>query len=543
MPNYNGQIIEVPVGIVGLHTDDPNSALQAGNLIVAKNLNFQNGAVEKAPGSMRWNNVALSTGIKGAFDWWPNDTVQRIIAMGANGSVYRFTDPATASVVNPTGSAPNTLNTSQAANMVAGGNEDINNPRKLFLMTGYDPIQVISGDATTRYNISGPVSDFGGTNYPAGGLIFRGRLFVFLRNSSTIYASSALDHEDFASLPLPYNAFPGESERIVDAFSFRSKLFVLKYPRGLYVMVDDDADPQNWYFQKINGSFGGSNFRCAVPVFDDAYIGNEYGGLTSLTATNATGDVTSSDIFASLRIQGFVRQFLSQDGRNVRQGIYYPDKRIAMWIYQGRSSTQNNWILNLDFSQPQAPKAVWYDKDQANCLFLMKDVTGVERPFYGANDGFLYRMDSSNYWVGSADGVVENGYLYEWQTPHLDLSMGVSQLGTSMGNPQSGDSNKNWEFLQLVYEPTGRWNLAIDVYLDGIFHKTLQFEVGGRSDLDFVHTDVGTTSSEVEVTTMLPIQGMGKRISFRAYDNTPGHNFKITKLRVYYKMSGQQDRK
>jgi hypothetical protein len=535
MPQYNGQIVELPLGINGLETDDPDSALQAGNLIRARNVNYQNGAIEKAVGAMRWNSSPLGVGIRAGLDWWPDDQTQRLIALGLDGNVYRYTNPEVQGLITPGTGAPLTLNTSQFGNFVTGGAEQGNNPRKIFVMTGYDPIQSIESDSTVRNNISNPVGDFSGTNQPLDGVIFRGMFFVFLRNSHNIYASSALDHEDFASFPLPYSVYPGESERVSCLFVFRTKLFALKYPRGLYSLVDTDPSAQNWYFQKVTGSFGAPGGRCAVPVFNDTYVATEYGGIMSLQATNATGDVTASDIFAQLRVKQFVRDFILQEGRGIRQGIYFAEKQIAYFVFRGRTSIQNDWILGIDFSNASSPKICWRDTVQPNCLFLRKDITGVERPFYGANDGYFYFMDSPNAWIGSIDQSVENGYEYEFQTPHFDLAQ---------GNPAFGDANKNWEFVQLMYVPCGKWNINFDIYLDGKHHKKGQIEVGGRSDLDIgMVLDVGTTEAEVEVTSLFPVQGLGKRVSFRFYDDTPGHTFKITKLRVWYKMSGMQDSK
>lgn len=534
MTQYSGLIVELPVGVNGLRTDDPDSVLQAGHLVTARNLNLQNGAIEKATGSIRWNQTPMSTGIKAAIDWWPDDAIQRLIVVCGDGKVYRFIDRLSRSEVIPLNGAPSSLNTSQYANIAVGGAEETGNNRKLFIMTGYNPIQVISGDATSRQTIANPVGDFSGTNQPLDGVVFRGRLFVFLRNGHSVFASSALNHEDFATLSLPYTIFPGESEKVSCLFTYRSKLFAMKYPRGLYAMNDSDPDAANWYFERITASFGAPSSRSQVPVFDDTFIANEYGGVTSLVATNATGDVKASDLFAQLRVQRFVRSTLLPEGRGIRAGVYYPDKKTAMFIYRGRSSVLNNYILNIDFQDQTTPKIVWFDKDQANCIFLRKDIIGVERPLYGSEDGYVYTMDQPDYWVGSSDGLIKNGYTHEWQTPHFDLAQ---------GNPTTGDSNKSWEFFQLMYVPTGKWNVNVDVYIDGNFHKTMPVEVGSRSDLDFMHLDQDVTASEVEVTTMVPIQGLGKRISFRVYDSTAGRNYKITKIRVYYKISGSQDRK
>lgn len=535
MSQYAGQIVELQVGTDGLRTDDPNSVLTAGNLIISRNIDQQEGGIAKARGSMRWNETPFSFGVRGGFDWWPDESTQRLIAITSDGKIYKMPDRLTATEIGAVGGAPATINASEYTNMVAGGAEQQGNPRKLFIMTGYDPVQVLTGDSATRSSISGPVGDFSGTNQPLSGVIFRGRLIVFLRNGHSAYASSALNHEDFSTSPLPYAIYPGESERISSLFAFRGKLFAIKYPRGLYVMNDSDPSASNWFFEKLNGSFGAPTSKSEVPVFDDAYVANEYGSISSLTATNATGDVKSADLFAQLRVQSFMRDRVLQEGRGIRQGIYYPDKKIAMYTYRGLTSQYNDWLLFVDFQSTAMPKVIWHDKDQPNCLFLRKDNIGVERPFYGSEDGYLYGMDSPNRWIGTSDGAVQNGYTYEWQTPHFDLAA---------GNPVVGAQNKNWEFLELMYEPTGKFKVSVDVYLDSLFHKTLEFECGGRSDLDFMHLDIDTTSAEVELTsTQLPIQGMSKRISFRVYNSDPGENFKITKLRVFYKPSGQQDRK
>src|SRR4051812_1416118 len=172
---YQGQVIGIPVGADGLRLDDPNSKLTAGSLIRAINLTYSNGMIEKDYGSAKWNQTVMPSGIRGATDWWPDDTTQRTIALGINGKVYKFTDPfVAASEMSVTGTAPVNLNSSEYGNFVQAGAEEAGNPRKLFLFTGYDTPQVIEADSNSRANISTTVSDWTGLNQPVDGVIHKG---------------------------------------------------------------------------------------------------------------------------------------------------------------------------------------------------------------------------------------------------------------------------------------------------------------------------------------------------------------------------------
>lgn len=526
---YQGQVIGIPVGADGLRIDDPNSKLTAGSLIRAINLTYSNGMIEKDTGSAKWNQTVLPSGVRGAVDWWPNDTTQRTIALGLNGRVYRFTDgfvPATEMSV--TGTAPATLNSSEYGNFVSGGAEESTNPRKLFLFTGYDTPQVIVADGTSRTNISTAPSDWAGLNQPVDGVIHKGKMFVFLRRGSTMFASLGTDHEDFTTSPLPYEVYPGESEYIAQAFVFRTKLFVIKYPKGLFVLDDTDPSPANWFFTKINSSIGARSPRGYLSAFDDVFFGNHYGSITSLTATDQLGDVLSADIFAQLRCQKFVRENINPDSGGAQHAVYYADKKMGMFTFKGTTSSQADRICYIDVQNRAAPKVTWTTKDQPNCLFLKKDIQGVERPFYGSSDGYIYQMDSQNRYVGST------AYTGEFWTPHYDLAA---------GDVGRGKANKNFDFLEVVYQPCGDFDMLVDYFIDGRYIDTVKANMGGASDLDRFKLDSDTTDAEAEKNIRIPIAGSGRRISFRCYNANGGENFAVVELRVYFTMSGEQAEK
>lgn len=526
---YQGKIIEIPIGMDGLRTDDPDSKVSPSTLVRALNINLQSGYVEKDYGSRRWNSSALPGGVVGGFDWNPDDITQRMIVACNDGKIYRFTDAYNYSEVS-TSATIKTINTSEMVNFVSAGGEESGNDKKLFIFSGASPIQVITADGTTRRNISNPAPEWTGTNHPVDGIIHNGRVWAIPRSGHYLLVSSALDHEDFSTTPVVFNIAPGEGEKLSGGFIFRGKLFIYKYPRGLYVLVDDDPDINNQYFAKITDAFGAPTSRSALAVFNDLLIANEYGSITSLTATNATGDVNSSDFFANLRVQKFVRETINQEGRNIRQCIYYQDKKIVMFTYRKKTSTQNDVICYVDFQDPNRPRILWNDKDQPNCLFLYKDVEGQQKPMYGANDGYVYQMDQTDRWVGVGSGSPQTAFKGEFWTPHIDFGN---------GDPIS-ENNKNFDFVGVKYIPTGDYKLFCDVFCDGIFQRTLSFKLKSYNDLDMMQLDSDSTDSESEREDVQSCSMMGRRIQLRFYNEGLGENFKIVAVRIYLNPSGQQ---
>ena len=154
---YKGQIANIILGQGGLNSDDPENLVTPAKLVRAINITLTNGYLEKDFGSMRLNATAqLPDGIVELFDYFPNASTQRLITVNRSGKVYRFKTFFGFDEVTPVAPAPNTLNTSQFVTMVKGGAEETGKPRKLFILTGNDPIQVIEGDGTTRRNMENP---------------------------------------------------------------------------------------------------------------------------------------------------------------------------------------------------------------------------------------------------------------------------------------------------------------------------------------------------------------------------------------------------
>lgn len=538
MAGFQGQSVEIPIGRAGLRTDLPNSLLGPDVLTRAYNIRYGAGLIEKEFGSRRWNQTVLPGGVLAGVDYQANDSLRRVMAVCNNGKVYKFPDAYSYAEVTAAGGAPATLSVANGANLVEGGIEETGNPRKLFVMTGNNPIQVISQDGTTRLDLASPIPDWAGTSNPIDGVIHRNMLFVWSRFGHTVFASSALDHEDFATDPLPYECYPGDGERIAGAFVFLKKLFIMKYPRGVFVLVDDDPDASNWYFAKVNGAVGGISSRAFVPIYDDVFFRNFYGSVSSVSSTDKFVDVVSGDLFAQQKIQRFVRENLTVLAQPDYHSIYYSQLQTAYMSFRTVTASANNLLCAVDFSDPSNIRISWIDKDQPTCLFLYRDSIGIERPFMGSNDGYIYQIDSENRWVGGETEASGTGYKMDFQTPYMDMG------GTDVA---MAGSVKQFERLEVTYLPEGDWNLSVDVFVDGRFIRTLAFKMspdrnGSEFDTEGMTLDNGFMDADCEHERSLAIGASGKRISFRCYNDGVGENCRIVKLRCFFAPLGQEQK-
>lgn len=548
---YSGAKFPIDFGPRGLFTDAPSSKIPIGALTRAYNCTYYNDCIETEPGSIAFNNTAFSSGIRYFYDFWPDPVTQRVFVVLNNGQVWKMPDRINATQTTPDTTvavgniAPNNLTLSPYIHMTEGGAENVGNPKKLFIYSGYSPVQVISGDSAVRHNLQKPPVDWSGTYQPIAGIIHRNLHMVWgnLNSPHTVYVSSAIDHEDFTTLVLDYQVYPGEAEGIVDAIEFRGVLYLVKYPFGVYYLNESDVSPSNWFFQKLTFEFGGSCPKCMASTTDDVLIANSIGSVTSLKAALIFGDVTTADVMHQISIRNSSVVETNPGGHYRRNMIYYAFKKLAKVAFQAADSQTPNKILNLDFKKlNQPPLASWSTKDKPNSLGLIKDVNKVSRPAYGADDGFLYVMDSPTYWVGTVpNGVTSSSsiatdYFMDVMTGYMDLSAMDQALQAQIGN-----LNKIFERIEIEYIPTGNWMINLDYFIDGRNRGTKLISASsGKSELDSFVLGSSMVDSECTMVTSVDISGIGKRIALRFYSGVE-QPIKIVAAKIYFRPGEEQN--
>jgi hypothetical protein len=519
---YAGNEATIQLGGIGLLTDRPAGDVPRGALIKANNVSFETGMITKAPGSLRYNTQVLPSGIVALHDWWPDVVTQRLIALCANGSLYR--DIGDRVFSGATAITTGLLNVTPQSQFVEGGNESALRDKKLFLFTGTNQLKVLSGDGTSFSTISSPASDWTTPNYPTFGFTHRNRLWAFMGQRA--YASLTTDHEDFVSTGiLTQSIFPGEGGDLVGAFIFKGRPFAFKRGGFVYFLDDSDTDSDNWVWRKLTSNFGLASPHSVFETTNDMLALNESGALISYSAVNTYGGVDSADVYKLLEIAEYVRNNNSLSGIDVAHALYYEDKKQVFITGRTGYRTNNDQLIHIDFNKQQ-PRVSFWRKDAADCLSFRKDVNKVKRPIYGASDGYVYLMDREDRLVGSSS------YTGEFKTGHFDFRDVF---------PQAASKNKLFDHLAVEFVPQGNWNLSIDVYIDGKFIETIDYAMTVKDDgLDSFTLDTDPLGREETQTITKPLHGSGRRISFHCRQSGSNQNFSIASLTVGFRASAEQ---
>jgi hypothetical protein len=146
---------------------------------------------------------------------------------------------------------------------------------------------------------------------------------------------------------------------------------------------------------------------------------------------------------------------------------------------------------------------------------------------YGAADGFVYLMEQSTY------NRAGSPFLGEFQTAYTDFGQVDSGLA---------GKNKIFDFLEIGYIPTGNNSFFVDVYIDGDFRQTLTFLQYAGVGLDAFVLDEDSLAADPQSSANRKqlLSCTGKKISFRIYNNNSNEAFKVERLIVSFRVSGEQ---
>jgi hypothetical protein len=530
---YKGNQVALPLGNIGLVTDTAHTDMPPGALVEANNVQFDGLRVLKSPGSEKYTTSPLDGPVVGLFDWFPNPVTQRMIAVTREGSIYR--DVGDGSFAAQTAITTGLATPNNQTFFVEGGEELSGRPRKLFIFTGTNQVQVITGDGTTTNDITQPAADWS-TSYPKAGIIHKGRLWAFGNNNSPhrLYASDPEDHEDFTSIELlTFDVFPGDGNGIRALVVYNERLFVFKDGQGAYILDDTSNTVTDWEFNKLKTSFGAASEHSVIQVLNDVLLKNETGSITSVIASDKFGDIESADVLSSLRNEGYMKQVTNRSGNTDTHALYYPDKKQALFTYRGRDSSINNRLMIIDFNEERA-RVSWEDKDQMTCLTLRQNPTDrIQRPIYGdeAGDVYLYDVDYRS--------VNATGYNGEIETPWIDFGFVDQALA---------GKHKIFDALELVFEIEGDWEVTGNIKIDGQRQQIIPFKQFLGNGLDSFILDssalddlLGEKFEPQYIRRRL--LGSGRRIKLNLQNSGNGQRFTLLRAIFSFRVADEKARR
>jgi hypothetical protein len=522
--SYTGQVAELPLGPDGLTGSKNLSQVRPTQLLKANAITYENGTLQKEPGTALYTPSAIDSGaaIQGGWDWWPLTGVQRSVVVTGSGKALKDDGSGAYGTTLANGLTV----ASVVPVFVEGGKEDAAGDRKLFLFTGKNQVKVLAADGATMPSIATPPADWAAGSFPKTGVNHEGRLWGFMGHLA--YYSRTSDHEDFVGAGSGTVAvYPGEGEEIACSFVFGSYIIVGKQPAGWYLIDTSDPSVANWKVQRLTRQIGAAGPLAYAVVDGDAIVVDVSGELFLLSTVTVPTDVRPSSLTEDAVFSPFLRENTGPAQYFKIQGIYYPGKRQVWFAIAGFGSSINNARIKLDFNGK--PRFAFSSFVTCESLWLAKDANNIPRPVAGDNTGLVRTLDQPGR---LHDGA---GYQGEFQTAH-------ASAGQLFGDPRLGVKNMNGDFLELVFEPVGEWDLSVTYFWDGVEEETLQFGMGAAGGCVLGTWELGTDKLGGDQVKNLKqrITGNGRRFSLLARNNGAGQDFSIASAYLYARIGDER---
>lgn len=526
--SFQGQVLELPLGRAGFNGTKNQSQLQPDELIEATNVSFANGTLEKEGGAEKYTDSALGSSIRGGHDFFVNPSTQRSIVVLRNGTIKKDGGGGTYSTELASGLS---ITDTTVCAFAEGGLEAAGDDHKLFIFTGgSNQVQVLDADGSTVGDISDPATDWNSSDYPTFGINHQGRMWMLGSAAAPdrVYYSQASDHENFTgSGSGNFDIFPGFGGQLVNAVSFGNRLILFK-THSIYVLDTSSTTTSDWVAFEVNRSIGTLNARSVTQIDQDHVFLDQTGQIRIMSMVDTFTDITTASGGHRASMHVWASDNLSIDDLNTAQVEYYVLRRevhFAVPSFNAASGTNDRRMV-MDLNSPERPRFRISDRDEITAMWTQIDDDGVPRLAAGDSDGEVWLLDQE---TRSKDG---DGYLAQFQTPHWDLGFAEPRLATVV---------KNGAFLEVLSEPTGNYNLTVEVYWDGRLQDTLEFNLGssGATLGAFVlGTDV-LASSGVR-SRRRRITGQGRRISLIGKNSGAGQNFSIARMYLHFTLGDER---
>lgn len=517
--SYKGLVAKLPVGQRGFTGTLNKSQAGPDQLLLVNGVELIGGLIQKEGGAQKFNAAALDGGatITAGISWAPVPGTQHQVVITSTGKALRDAGAATFATSLRTGLVDSR---EPPPLFTLGGGETVGQPRKLFMTSENNQMQVVLGAAALMASISAPAADWTAA-FPTFSVMHNLRHFAGGNSSDPhrIYYTGIADHQDFAgggTLAI----YPGEGERLVAGYSFNNLLILWKYPTGIYIVDTSNASPASWSVSKFSQNVGTLSGSVIVPGPMDCFYMDHVGNVHSMGATQKFGDVYTSDVGKASFIDQFIRDRINLNNIRRAVGIWYAAKQ-QLWYALPVGSVDDN-TLRLMSDMPQAGSARFFMSERDTCvsMWMHPDAFNIPRPMAGDDLGFIYRLDSPSLDKAGA------AYPMAFTTADNDMSF---------LDPSLAAKNKIFQFLEVVIEPSGDFDLNVEVSIDGVLTSTVNFTLGGGGAVlgEFLlGTDV--LGENFTRRNRQKINGSGKVISLAVSNSDVGAAVEIAGFYVYF---------
>jgi hypothetical protein len=387
---------------------------------------------------------------------------------------------------------------------------------------------------------NGRPTDWDGTNWPHCGALHANRLWAAGNANSPhrLYYSTPSDHENFLSTTAgagSLEVFPGEGQYISGMLSFSGLLIVWKYPRGIYTVHTSSIAQEDWNVERLTNAFGGLNGATQVMIEGDVVFLDATGDVHLLSAVQEFTNLGSQSLSRATQIDQIVREFADSHALRYARMIYYPYRREVHIAMRLKGESVNTHRLVLDVNRPDRPRFRVSNRDVCQSFWLRRGTifspSGKDHELMsGDNAGFIWHLDQPG---NAKDGA---GYEGRFQTMWTDLSF---------ADPALAVRDKNAQFLELAFNPTGRWPVNIAVWWDARPQTQGSFVVADPGGY-YLGTWALGQGALVDGTAVLirrfRLTGGGRRVSVEMWNDQPGQDFSIAQMYLSFTAGNERTR-
>ena len=232
---------------------------------------------------------------------------------------------------------------------------------------------------------------------------------------------------------------------------------------------------------------GAAGPGCVVSIDNDLLFMDLAANINMVSAVSQElpqGTFAASSLTFAANINPWIKDNINFAQLANVQAVYYPAKSEVHFTIPLLGSNVPNARLVVDYNRPDIVRFRYSQRATDASMWMRKDSNSVLRPMVGNMTGQVYYLDQD---VRSVDGA---GYLSQWQTGHEDF--GTLPVGQGSIKKLAA-MDKNFHFLEAVFDPIGNWNLSVDCLVDGEFMNTCQFNMGSTGaplDSFVLDTDV-----------------------------------------------------
>ncbi len=530
---YNGITADFPCGLDGLDGNQNVFRVSIEKLIKARNIRYDGNAWRRAPGLAKFDSNVLSgtpTCLAG-IDWNPVDGTQKMITAWDNGSVFK---EVSGDVDNVTLVSGLTLN--KPTVFVEGGNLSVSGDRKLYMYSQNAAPQVLNADGSTMAGITNESGDWS-SDKPAAAIYHDSRIFAWGNKNAphNIYISTLNDHGDFTGAGSRISELrPGQGERITAMFSHFAdftKVFVFKFPRGVYVL--DTANIAGFFLpnQVLRLDVGMAGPLGIAKAGEDIFFISSTGRLYSMRALRPDIDLKDADITALLNLEQYVKDNVDLT-RLASAQLHYDESRKELWYcYTSKDDNHNDAAIIFDVSEPGNPRVAIEDRGPFfEAMFTRRESDGSLETFVAGEGGLVYRANQVSRNVGGSS------YVSEFQYPDTDLKFASTRETGDIANKL-----KRFDWLEISVTPTGDYDISFEIIIDGKSTQTVTINLGAAAGI-FDTGVFGTAKfGGQDITThKVKIGGIGTRIGLRGSNSGLNQDFSISNIRLFFQILGTE---